>query len=114
MLPSAGLSLPTTHNSQHRKVSSIQHRKQIRVLISDMIIKYSRTMMAGTRENGNKVFLSRTISLKADFDEKSLVKGFGVHGHFLSFFPPCCSYRTLISIAAVGSPLLTHGDTESR
>lgn len=44
------------------------------VLISDMIIKYSRTMTVGTREKGSKIFLSRTISLKADFDEKSLVK----------------------------------------
>lgn len=42
------------------------------VLISDMISKYSRTMMVGTREKGTKVFLSRTISLKADFDEKPL------------------------------------------
>lgn len=43
-----------------------------------------------------------------------LVKRFGFHGHFLSFFPPCSSYRTLISIAAVGSPLLTPGDAQSR
>lgn len=42
------------------------------VLISDMIIKYSRTMMVGTRKKGSKVFLSRMISLKTDFDEKPL------------------------------------------
>ena len=42
------------------------------VLTSDMISKYSRTMMVGNREKGSKVFLSRTISLKADFDEKPL------------------------------------------
>lgn len=48
MLPSAGLSLTTTHRNQHRKFQVYNAGSRYVVLISDMIIKYSRTMMVGT------------------------------------------------------------------